>query len=289
VILPLFAGLLFSGVIGLLAYWRGSLSRSGVVGAVLTGTPIFAFWGIVWGGVLVAFFLSSSALSHYRARAKSLLAEKFQKGSRRDLGQALANGAWAAVLAAAFGEWHVQWLFVAFLGAISTVTADTWATELGVLSSKPPRLITTGRQVPVGTSGGVSALGTLTALLGASFVGVAGAALEATVTNIPWLRFGAEQYFGLPFKWITLIILAAVGGLVGSLFDSLLGATVQAMYFCELDQKETERRIHSCGRATHLVRGYRWLDNDVVNLCASVFGSGITVMLWLLIASWLPA
>ena len=63
-------------------------------------------------------------------------------------------------------------LAFAFYGALATVNADTWATELGVLARSRPRLMTNGQTVPVGTSGGVTAEGTLAALAGALFIGV---------------------------------------------------------------------------------------------------------------------
>lgn len=273
------AGLLLSTCVGLAGYWRGALSASGVLGAIITGTVVFGLGGFVWGALLVCFFLSSSFLSRFRARIKSQLADKFQKGSRRDLAQALANGAWAAALAAAFAVWHNQLLFVAFLGALATVTADTWATEIGVLSSQTPRLISTGRPVPTGTSGGVTLLGTITSLLGAGFIGAAAALLMVIAVLIPLID-GSEVWSDRPSMLTSLVLIATVSGLAGSLFDSLLGATMQAIYYCEYDQKETERRVHSCGRATRLLRGHRWLDNDLVNFLSSILGSGIAVLTW---------
>lgn len=279
----LLIGLLVSTIIATAGYLRGSLAPSGVVGAVIIGTIIFAAGGLTWAILLVAFFVTSSGLSHYRSRAKEPLAEKFQKGHRRDLGQVLANGGWAALLALAYGISPQPFLFFAFIGAIATVTADTWATELGVLSARPPRLIINGRVVAVGTSGAVTLLGTLVALAGAIFVGLV-ASFE------PIWRSAANVWWGLPlidipvfismwrFSAVTFIVPAALGGLAGALFDSLLGATVQAIYFCDADQKETESRIHRCGRVAQLLRGWAWLDNDGVNFLASIFGSAIATM-----------
>lgn len=276
--LPLLLGFILSAIIAVLAYQRGSLAPSGVIGAMLVGTIIFASGGWTWALLLIVFFISSSAFSHYRAHMKEPLAEKFQKGHRRDLGQVLANGGWGALIALAFALTAQPVLFVAFVGAMATVTADTWATELGVLSARPPRLITNGRVVPVGTSGAITPLGTLAALAGALFIGMV-ASLEALWYGV------ANALLGLPFidlsmflalwtsRAVALVPPAVVGGLAGALFDSLLGATVQAIYFCDFDQKETESARHRCGRDTRLIRGWRWLDNDGVNFLASVFGS----------------
>lgn len=263
-------GLLLSAIIAALAYERGSLTPSGAAGALIVGTVIFATGGWVWGLLLVAFFVTSSALSHYKERAKEPLAEKFQKGHRRDLAQVLANGGWGALLALAFGFYpHPAW-FIAFAGAMATVNADTWATELGVLSRTAPRLVTTGRIVAVGTSGGVTPLGTLVALGGALLIG----ALAFSLILVD--AFLHPSFFIVSPGLLVPII--AASGLLGSLFDSLLGATVQAIYFCDHDQQETESRVHRCGRATRLLRGWRWLDNDGVNFLASVVGSGIAVI-----------
>ncbi len=178
-------GLLLSAAIGLLAYRRNSLAPSGVAGAVLVGTLIFGFGGWTWGLVLISFFVSSSLLSHYRQDDKIALAEKFAKGERRDLGQVLANGGVGALLALAVyflidlqgqaraGNPLYIYLTLAFFGAMASVNSDTWATELGVLARETPRLITTGRPVAPGTSGGVTRYGTLAALTGAAFIGVA--------------------------------------------------------------------------------------------------------------------
>src|SRR5436305_15114472 len=67
----LLPGLLFSTGIGLLAYRRRSLSRSGVAGAIITGTTTFGMGGWSWGLTLIFFFVSSSIFSHFRARDKA--------------------------------------------------------------------------------------------------------------------------------------------------------------------------------------------------------------------------
>ncbi len=259
-------GLVLSIIIAALGYQRGSLTPSGVVGAVLVGTLVFAGGGLAWGVLLVAFFVTSSALSHFAESKKEQLAEKFQKGHRRDIGQVFANGGWGALLALTFAFFPRPILFAAFAGAMAGVNADTWATELGVLSGSEPRLVTTGRVVPTGTSGGVTRLGTTAALAGALLIGLIAAVCAALSSQFPGL-------FPAVPNALVLVFIGAGAGLLGSLFDSVLGATVQAIYFCDYDQKETESALHRCGHATRLVRGWRWMDNDWVNLLASVFSS----------------
>lgn len=249
--LPL--GILLSVIITGLALWRGSLSRSGAIGAILVGSCTFGLGGPMWGLLLALFFVTSSALSHFKEREKEKAAEKFEKGSKRDIGQVLANGGLGALLAvlSVFVPWP-GWFYL-FLGVMATVTADTWATELGTLSQQPPRLVTTGKVVEVGTSGGISVLGTAVSFAGGFLIG-----LFAGI-------FLTHQIF------LTSLV-AGVSGLVGSLTDSFLGATVQQIYRCDHCLKETERKIHKCGRITRPFRGWAWMTNDVVNLISSFMG-----------------
>jgi uncharacterized protein (TIGR00297 family) len=232
------------------------------------GGVIYGMGGIPWAALLLAFFLSSSLLSRAFASRKEDLHEKFAKGSRRDAGQVLANGGLGAALALAYGFFPGQsWLWLAYAGALATVTADTWATEIGVLSAAPPRLITSGRQVERGASGGVTLLGVLATLLGAGLIGLLAGGLRAE------LGAGAA------------LLVVAAGGLIGALFDSLLGATVQAIYHCPRCQKETEQHpAHNCGTPTILLRGWRWLSNDRVNFLSSILGAAVSAGVWLLIS-----
>lgn len=291
-VISLLVGLALSAAIGFVAYRRGSLSESGVVGAVITGTLIFGFGGFIPGLMLVAFFVSSSYLSHSHAQAKQEFADRFQKGARRDLGQALANGGWAAFLSVAYGlalAFNLPLptptlLFAGIVGALATVTADTWATEIGVLSNAAPRLVTTGRVVPAGTSGAITPLGTVAALLGGLFIGVvASLGVFVPIVADPLRGLSAPPPGQLLTLWVDLLprlaFIGGTSGLLGSLFDSLLGATLQAVYFCEYDEVQTESRVHTCGRRTRLVRGWMWLENDWVNFFASVVGSVVAVAL----------
>ncbi len=267
----LLLGLALSALIGALGYWRQALTVDGFVGAILVGTLIFGLGGWVWGLLLVAFFVSSSWLSHYRRPEKEAAAERFAKGSRRDLGQTLANGGLGAMLAIAFARYPEPLLFAAFLGVMGTVNADTWATELGILGRLPPKLITTGQPVPPGTSGGVSWLGTWAAVAGALLIGTVATTLVQIVSLVDKGTWSLEA--------ITYPLLAVAGGIAGSTLDSLLGATVQAIYFCDHCAKETESATHHCGRTARPVRGWAWLNNDVVNLSSSLLGGLVAALL----------
>lgn len=254
----LLPGLALSATIAMVAYRRRSLSPSGAAGAILVGTSTFLGGGVRWSSVLLAFFASSSALSRLEERSSTgkEIAAFTQRGARRDLTQALANGGVASLVALAQAFWPRPALAGAFAGAFAAAAADTWATEIGALSPTPPRDILSGALVPPGTSGGVTAAGLAGAALGSLVIGTV-----AALTN----RQSAAQ----------LLATTALAGIAGSLVDSLAGATVQASYHCPTCNKATERRVHSCGATTILVRGRAWCTNDMVNVLCTLSGAGI--------------
>ncbi len=266
-VIQMLVGVALGIFVSLLAWRLGALSNSGAASAALTGGLIFSLGGWPWATLLLVFFISSSLLSKTFSGRKLAYTEKFSKGSRRDWGQVMANGGIGALLVILFVFLpEGSWSWVAYAGAIAAVNADTWATEIGVLNPRPPRLITTGREVAPGTSGGVSLLGFLASLAGAAIIGLFGAVVGVR-------------------KWDSSLLLAAtLGGICGSLFDSFLGATLQAIYHCPRCDKETERHpLHTCGASTHQVRGIPWLRNDGVNFLASALGGLVAVGVWLLL------
>jgi uncharacterized protein (TIGR00297 family) len=220
------------------------LTRDGLIAACAVGAG--TTWGLGWGGLalLAAFFVSGSILTQLAERGA---------GPRRTARQVLANGGVAAV-AALFGVW------TAASGAIAAAAADTWATEIGAFSPFPPRLITTARRVTRGTSGGLTALGTLG--------GVAGAA------SIAWLA-GVLAPRGMAPGLATL----TGAGVVGMLADSVLGATLQGKYQCPACDAQFERGTTVCHEPVRLTAGWGWLDNDGVNLAATVCGAAVAVVL----------
>jgi uncharacterized protein (TIGR00297 family) len=260
----LFFGILLALFVAGAAYRAHSLDKSGALAAVLEGTLIFGFGGWRWAILLLAFFVSSSGLSHAFKGRKRSLGEKFSKGSRRDAGQVLSNGGLAALFAALHPFFpDAVWVWVGFAAALAAVNADTWGTELGVLNPSAPRLITRLRQrVEKGTSGGVSLAGSVASFAGAALLGI------------------LAGFFSPTGAGVNLALLVTLAGFAASLFDSFLGATVQAIYRCPVCEKETERHpYHTCGAKTVQIRGWAWLNNDWVNFACAVFGAALAIIL----------
>jgi uncharacterized protein (TIGR00297 family) len=257
-------GFILAVIVAALAYRVHSLNKSGVFAAVIVGTVIFGIGGWQWAVLLLTFFITSSGLSRLFKKRKEGLNEKFSKGHQRDAGQVFGNGGLATLFAALHAFYPDSLLpWIGFAASLAAVNADTWATELGVLNPTPPRLITNpGKRVEKGTSGGISLFGTLASLAGAAVIALPAVLLSPTA----------------PLN-ITHFLLITAAGLAGSLFDSCLGATVQAMYYCPIDNKETEKHpLHTCGAETVHIRGWQWLDNDWVNFACGAFGVMIALM-----------
>ncbi|MBI5167652.1 MAG: DUF92 domain-containing protein [candidate division NC10 bacterium] len=257
----LFLGLVLSAMVALGGYLLGVLSLSGGGGAIVLGTLAFGLGSWTWGLPLAGLFLSGSLLTHYRQKGKGGVSAYFAKDGPRDLGQTLANGGVGGFFAVLYILHSHPLLFYGFLGALTASAADTWATELGLLSSNWPRLLTTGAKVPPGTSGAISSWGLVGALLGSLFIGM---------TTFPGLRIerGSLSWY----RALSLLSISMVSGLVGTFLDSLLGATLQGVYWCPRCRHETERKVHLCGQATQPARGYPWFNNDLVNLAGSLMG-----------------
>ena len=222
------------------------LTADGLAAALVVGGTITV--GLGWRGavLLVAFFVSGSVLTQ-------LAGDPPEGSAARNARQVAANGG-AAAAAALLGSWPVA------AGALAAATADTWATEIGAFSKSPPRLITTGALVPRGASGGITVLGTVG--------GITGAAAMAAVASLLWPRGLAPG------------LAVAAAGVVGMLADSVLGATVQGLFECGRCGARFERSRTVCHEPVRLVRGWRWLDNDGVNLVATLVGAGTAVLGW---------
>ncbi len=258
-------------------YRARALSGSGAAAAMGVGALVFGLGGPVWGLLLVFFFVSSSALSLWRAEDKREAEGRSSKDSRRDWGQVLANGGLGAVLALLQAAGRAGWLpwlaevdlLPAFAGLMAAVTADTWATELGLLSPTPPRLITTGEEVAPGSSGGVTALGLTAAAAGGLAIGLV-AVVGSIVSQLVALR-SLDLALVDTMALARLAFISPLAGLASAAADSLLGATAQAV-FKDPRGGQTERATGVSGKHV-LLRGRRWMTNDLVNFLAGILGA----------------
>lgn len=228
------------------------LTASGAAAAVFVGAAVYGTGAWSNAAVLFAFFLTSVLLSRIGRARKKALVDTGKQGAR-DATQVLANGLAASLCAMFALDGNPLWQ-VAFCGAFAAATADTWATEIGTLARAVPRSILTGKPVAPGISGGITPAGTAASAAGALLI-------AATA----WLANASHA-------WLAI----AAGGIAGSLADSLLGATAQALRYCAHCRRHCETDPHVCGADTTLVRGAYWMNNDGVNFLATLTGAAVS-------------
>lgn len=255
IVLIYFAVLL---VVVLLALWRKWLTISGLAGAFVLGFIVLYLGGFSSFLILLFFFISSSVLS----KIKRAVNKKEKKGNKRDLEQVLANG--IPCLIGLFLTRRTFFLRIGLIGfssSLAEATADTWSGVFGIMSKKEPVSIVTFTKVPRGLSGGITILGLLSGLLG-SFL----------VASLHSLIFSAS---------IRDILIIASSGFLGSVIDSLLGATVQE-HFRDSSGLLTEKEEEN-GIKYERVRGIPGFNNDSVNFFSGILSLSLSLLLSMLI------
>ncbi len=240
----------FAAIVAVLAYRTRALSFGGALAAFAVGAVVFGRGGWPAAAVLFAFFLPSTLLSRVGAARKRAISR--ERAGARSAWQVLANGGVAAICALG-GVYSGAPLAAAFAGAFAAASADTWGTELGMLSHTSPVSILTLRPLAPGRSGGVTLLGIAATAAGSLCV----AAVAAGIGIAPF--------------WSV-----ALGGFAGAIADSILGASLQAVRWCPVCACECETLAHDCGAKTTLRRGAGWLENDGVNFAATLCGAVVS-------------
>lgn len=258
-------GLFSSLIIALAAYAKRSLSASGAIAAVILGTSVYYFGGIWFSAIMVAFFVSSTVLTKYKKYKKASSGEIVQKGGNRDFMQVFANGGVGLVFVILFYIYKSPLFLLLYSASFAESNSDTWASEIGVLSNSKPLSILTGKRLTNGISGGVSLLGTTFAFLGSSFIA----------------SFFAAAFlflYGPDFKtMIYYSVLCLISGFCGSLIDSLLGASIQAQYYCSQTSSITEKS-HFNNVPNKLTHGIAFFNNDMVNFFSNLISSSVLAL-----------
>ncbi|MCA1949859.1 MAG: DUF92 domain-containing protein [Treponema sp.] len=249
------------GIAAFIAWIKETVTAEGALAGLGLGTVIFMGTGLGGLVVLAAFFVSSSLVGRLRREQKERLglSKIHEKGDRRDAIQVFANGG-VGMISAIFYAVTAQHLFlVAFLVSFAAATADTWASELGVLSRGTPRSIINLKPVSPGISGGVSLFGFAASFAGSLLITIFSFVLD-------------------PDRARGLLVPVLIGGFMGSLVDSILGATLQAQYRCAETGRVVERPISGSLKNT-LIKGLAWMNNDMVNFL-SILIATFVVSVW---------
>lgn len=239
----------FTIMVSIYAYRKKSVSVSGFASMLVIAS--FFIWnnGISTLAVLFSMFVSASLLTKYKYQYKSELTEKvLKKHGPRDAIQAICNLGVAFLCFVLYTFTHKQAFILALLCSVAASNADSWASEIGVLSKRKPVLITTFGECKPGISGGITLLGTLAGVAGSIFIAMISLLLNIS-SNLPPIQ---------------LFVLISVSGVAGLFLDSLLGATLQVIY-TDTDGYETENTRLAFKKS----RGISWINNDLVNFISS--------------------
>ena len=273
------AALIISLIVTYAALRIRVITRDAVIPSVLVGSMILL------GGPssvlpFIVFLGSSSALTKVGVEKKEELGTA-EDVKGRNWKQVLAVGLVPSTLALLAGMAYFahdtamyQLLSTAAVTGIAYSNADTWASELGVLSKSRPRLITKPwMTVDPGVSGGVTLLGELSSFLGSS-------AIALTYLSIQYLL----KFLGfIDSVNVLFVIIVLVLGYLGEVLDSILGALFQPKYRCPRCGVMTDREVHVCGERTMRIMGNYDLENEDVNLLVSAMIAAVSVITLLLL------
>ena len=186
-------------IVGLLIYIKGAIDLWGSIFMIIMGILIIFTAGFNWLLLIFVFLILGLLSTKYKHEYKKGMG--IYEGTR-SVKNVISNGIVPFVMAA-FGN------YAGFIGSIAVATADTLASEVGVVD-KYPRLITTFKKVPPGTDGGISPLGTAAGIVGAGIIGI-----FAYILGISADPFNALK-------------IAVIAGTFGCFVDSILGAVLES-------------------------------------------------------------
>jgi len=196
-------------IVAWLGYRARTVNLAGAITGALIGIAIAVTSG--WAGwtLLMATFLAASITSRLGLRRKTLLGIDEERGGRRGAGNAIANTGVAVVASLLSVVTDARDMtLLAFVTALAAGGSDTVASEIGKAWGKKTYLVSTLRRVPPGTSGAMSFEGTAAGIVGACVL----AGIAIAIGLVPGVAL-----FPIVF-----------GATVGSLVESLLGATLEA-------------------------------------------------------------
>lgn len=228
-------------ILALYALFRQKVTAPGVILAWFIGIIIYTYGGILSFTALALLFILT------------ILSDKIKKTKKdktRNIKQMISNILTAGLCIVLYKYSNNKEIFlVMYFAVIASSLSDTLASSIGTLSKKKPINIFTMEKVETGESGGVSILGLFASLLGGVIIGIVYLFVNINISNF---------------------ILISLMGLVGSIFDSVLGILVEAKYVCSKCKKTVEEKIH-CNNNTKLIKGYPYIDNNMVNLLNNIF------------------
>lgn len=229
----------------------------------------------------IAFFMAGTRATKFRRTTKEFDKHDAQSNGRRNWIQVISNGGVGMEIAILLliekgpanelpinfpYDYFPTWLSIAFLGSMACACGDTLASELApALSNTQPRLITNPFcRVPKGTNGGITILGLIFSALGGLICGL-------TYYVFTLICVNREILLRSPPQW-PLLLVGAIAGLIGSIIDSLIGATMQFSGY----EKSTGKIVSKSRPGIVWISGAEILDNHSVNLMSTLITALVT-------------
>lgn len=250
-ITQLFIGFLLSLGVAFIAYKKEKLTLSGLFSAILLGTIVYGFGSWIFYVWLMIFFMSSLLIQKF---VVVFLPDKqhTQKHSARNWIQVFANGGILGYISILYFFYPTDLVIFAAALSMAASTSDTWASEIGSLSTDIPYGLISRKSITKGLSGGVTRLGLWASLWGSTLISM--------TYFILMMKSGAH------LNLLFMALLCSVGGFMGSIVDSILGELVQAKYIDDKSMVVESKHDHQ----EKLIHGYSWLDNNMVNLLSNL-------------------
>ena len=232
-------------------YKRNHLSLDGFLSTTLMAGLILGFGSLKYFLPITIFFIFSTLLS--KIGPENLRESK----SGRNINQVFANGGVGLVLCVFNHFYQTELIYYMFLASIAAANSDTWATEIGKLSRTKPKDIISGRCLSQGESGGITFIGLMGSFSG-SFV-------------IATIGF----YFNMDISYLIIVF---ISGFLGSLFDSLLGSTLQSRFI--LLDGGTIKEVKE--QDSYHYSGLLFINNNSVNFLCTLSAPIFFILLYLI-------
>ena len=198
--------------LGIIATVKRFLDTSGIFAAGIIGIIVGIGGHWTWLAILLIFLVTGSFATRWSYDEKDAMGLAEAREGARNWTNVIANGGAPAFVSmiAWLSSDSIIWA-APFLAAVAVASADTLASEFGVLDPRV-RMIISGKHVAAGTNGGTSPTGQLAAAAGSLLISFLGCILFTTFS----VGFDADI--------VRVFCVVSLMGWTGCQVDSILGA-----------------------------------------------------------------
>ncbi|TXG66665.1 hypothetical protein EZV62_007940 [Acer yangbiense] len=232
------------------------LSLSGIGAAFFLGTLTWRAFGPSGFLLVATYFVIGTAVTKVKMAQKESQGVAEKRKGRRGPGSVIGSSAAGCVCAfmsiyGVGGEAFSQLWQLGFVASFCTKLSDTVSSEIGKAYGKTTYLVTTLKVVPRGTEGAVSVEGTFAGILASIILAFVGCLMGKNSE----LYYEGLNWSNLPEIDAVEAVICVIASQIANLGESIIGAVLQ--------EKD----------------GFRWLNNDAVNVINISLGSILAVLM----------